>query len=297
MAQRPRAAADTLNVNLRDELFKKLDEMLRAAEIAIDEDDLDDLTDDADLQGLFAAYLCPLGDIKIEGEITLDQIEGWGIPKISTETIRRIWEEATKNKDQLVDARAALHALFAERDLWSDYLDDYAETTEKTLRALFVALVFLLLAAVFSLHYAVFYRPLLVLGVLTAGAAGSCASLMSRMPSLEASLSGKLDAYVRGVLSRIGTGLITTVVGCASLAWIPVSIQAHSFGDIVKTCTAIPSASPSTTCTSLGTLILLGVPVLIGFFSEGALPLFGQRILGKAAVSPATPRSRRRGRL
>jgi hypothetical protein len=35
-------------------------------------------------------------------------------------------------------------------------------------------------------------------------------------------------------------------------------------------------------------LVLLGVALLIGYFSEGALPFFGQRILGKAAVvSPA----------
>jgi hypothetical protein len=114
------------------------------------------------------------------------------------------------------------------------------------------------------------------------------------MPAVDVSLSGKLDAYVRGVLSRIGTGLIATVIGCTSLAWIPVSIQAQSFGEVISGRTTAPCTAPAATCTSLKLLILLGVPMLIGFFSEGALPFFGQRIFGKTGLLPPGPRSRRR---
>lgn len=239
------------------------------------------------MQGLFAAYLCPLAEVKIEGDLILDQLDGWGIPRSSTDTARRIWDEATKNgKDRQLEARGALYAIFVERDAWEDYLDDYDETTNETTRRLFFVILVLLAVSVFSLHYAVFFPPLLVFSISAAGAAGSCGSIMSTTPTLEVS---KLHAYVRGVWTRIGTGLIATVIGCASLAWIPLSIQSQSFGDMISACTTNPS-----TCTSFKMLVVLGVSLLIGYFSEGALPFFGQRIFGKAGLSLATPRSKKR---
>ena len=292
MAQRPRPETDTLDVKLRDEVLKKIDQIYADAAKANDTDELDDLTDEAELEGLFAAYLRPLLEITIEGDLIFDQIEGWGIPKSSTDTARRIWDEATKNgKDRQPEARGALYAIFAERDAWEDYLDDYDETTDKTMRRLFFAILVLFAVSVFSLHYAVLFPPLLILGISAAGAAGSCGSVMSTTPTLDVS---KLYAYMRGVFSRIGTGLIATVIGCASLAWIPLSIQSQTFGDMISACTTTPSNSPAATCTSFKMLVLLGVPMLIGYFSEGALPFFGQRIFGKAGLSPATPRSKKR---
>jgi hypothetical protein len=239
MAQRPRPETDTFDVKLRDEVLNKIDQIYATAAKANDTDELDDLTADAELQGLFAAYLCPLAEIKIEGDLIFDQIDGWGIPKSSTDTARRIWDEATKNgKDRQPEARGALYAILAERDAWEDYLDDYDETTDKTIRRLFFAILVLFAVSVFSLHYAVFFPPLLMLGISAAGAAGSCGSVMSTTPTLEV---GKLHAYVRGVLSRIGTGLIATVIGCASRAWIPLSIQSQTFGDTISACTTTPA--------------------------------------------------------
>lgn len=84
-------------------------------------------------------------------------------------------------------------------------------------------------------------------------------------------------------MSRIGTGLVGTLIGCALLAWIPLSIQAQSFGEMVSACTTAPDATPAVTCTSVKTLILLGVPVLLGF-SERTLPFFEQRIFGKTGL-------------
>jgi hypothetical protein len=42
---------------------------------------------------------------------------------------------------------------------------------------------------VFAFHFAYRFSPLLALGILAAGAVGSCASVMSKMPTLEVSLS------------------------------------------------------------------------------------------------------------
>ena len=65
--------------------------------------DLSTRTDDAELQGLFAAYFC--AEIKIEGDLVLDQIDGWGIPESSTETVRKLWQEASQNLKNAPDPK------------------------------------------------------------------------------------------------------------------------------------------------------------------------------------------------
>jgi len=109
--------------------LNKLDEILAAAAKTNDIDELDDLTADAELQGLFAAYLCPVAEIKMEGDLVLDQIDGWGIPKSSTDTARKMWQEASlklktppKDEAQIQQAKGALYKLFAERDAWETSL-------------------------------------------------------------------------------------------------------------------------------------------------------------------------------
>jgi len=297
MAQRQRPATDSVDDKLRDDVLKKLDEIYADAEQTNDIDELDDFTDDAELQGLFAAYLCPVAEIKIDGDLVLDQIDGWGIPKSSTETARKLWQEASQNlktlpyqKVQIQEARGALYALFAERDGWEDYLDDHEETTHRTMWILFVVVITSLIAAVFAVHYAYFFSPLLIIGILAAGAAGSCASVVSKMPTLEDRLSRKTDSYGGGVLARIATGLIGTVIGCALLAWVPLSIEDKSFGKLVSACTAAPCTSANA-CATLTMLILIGIPTLLGF-SQRTLPFFEQRIFGKAGLPPT--RSKRR---
>jgi hypothetical protein len=116
MAQRQRAADEHVDETLLEEVLKKLNDIYDAAKITTDIDELDDLTDDADLQGLFAAYLCPVAEIKIEGDLVLDQIDGWGIPQFSTQTARQLWQEASKkltvSPPPIQEVRGALYALF-----------------------------------------------------------------------------------------------------------------------------------------------------------------------------------------
>jgi hypothetical protein len=212
MAQRQRPATEPFDQNLRDNILEKIREIHSAAENTDDIDKLDDLTDDAEFQGLSAAYLCPVAELKIEGDLVIDQIDGWGIPKSATETARKLWEEASKNLKtppasgaQLQDARGALRALFAERDAWGDYLDDHEQETRFAMRILFFVLIASLMGAVLAVYYAHFFPPCLLLGIVAAGIAGSCASVVSKLPTLEDRLVRKTGSTM-GALARICDG-------------------------------------------------------------------------------------------
>jgi len=145
-------------------------------------------------------------------------------------------------------------------------------------RWLFAASIILPLLAVMAFHFAFWFSPLLCLGFLLAGAAGGCVSVMAKIPELDldrrgerqrvVGLSGESNAYGRRVLSRIGIGVAASLIGCGFLAWgfLSFSIQNQSFTEAVNSCTA----SPATGCTGGRTLILLCVPMLLGF-SERAL--------------------------
>jgi hypothetical protein len=295
MAQRQRPPGENVD-GMRDEILKKLDEIIAAATNTNDIDELDDLTDDAELQGLFAAYLCPVAEIKIEGDLVLDQIEGWGIPKSSTDTARKLWQEASQNlktppadEAQIQQARGALYALFAERDAWGDFLDDHDEETPP-MWILFLVVIGSLVAAVFAVYYAHLFSFLLMLGILAAGAAGSCASVMSKRPTIEDRLSRKIDASGGRVWVRIATGLIGTVIGCALLAWIPLSIENKSFEGLVNACTTAPCPTPdANACTTVKMLIVIGISTLLGF-SERTLPFFEKGFFGKAGLPPPSKR-------
>ena len=136
----------------------------------------------------------------------------------------------------------------------------------------------LLILAIFAIRLASLFSPLLLLGLLFAGAAGSGVSVMAKMPALDVSLVGELDAYGRRVLSRIGVGVVASLIGCGLLAWgfFPISIQNQTFADALNACTAPASSS----CVAIKTLIILGIAMLLGF-SERALTSFEQRIFGE----------------
>ena len=93
------------------------------------------------------------------------------------------------------------------------------------------------------------------------------------MPSLDNSLRGELDTYKRTVLIRIGAGVIGSLIGCASLAWLPVAIDKHMFADALNACCT------ATSCTPMATIALLGLPVLLGF-SERTLATVEQHLFG-----------------
>ena len=148
------------------------------------------------------------------------------------------------------------------------------------------------------------WTPLLTIGILAAGVAGSCASVMSKMPTLENILFRKTDTKTNRksetapdasggiVLARIATGLIGTVIVSALLAWIPLSIENKSFGQLLKTCSGCSSTKDCRApdaCTVVDMLILIGVPALLGF-SERTMPFAEQRFFGGTSPHQKMPR-------
>jgi len=119
----------------------------------------------------------------------------------------------------------------------------------------------------------------MALPILSAGAAGSCVSVMAKMPLLDVSLSGELDSYERRILSRVGVGVIASLIGCGLLGWglISFSIQGQTFANILDAC----SGTSTTSCTGLNALIVLAVPMLFGF-SERALTSFERKVFGSS---------------
>jgi|ERR1700682_2370343 len=281
MAQRPRRAEDTLDGTLFTKILQRLMEIKESAKQATNCDDLGDLIDDAEKQGQLRAYLCPIGEISDEGSLTIDVMEEWNLPQTVISKLRDLLGKKLKDADKDPGAaRSGLRALFEEYDSWASYTNDYEETMQRYARRLFSATIALILLAILAFHFPLTFFPLTFLGgLLSAGAAGSCISVLAKLPVFDVSLSGELDAYGRRILSRIGAGFAASLIGCALLGWglLPISIQNQSFADVLNAC----AASPTTSCTGLKTLILLGVPMLFGF-SERALTSFEQRVFGNS---------------
>jgi hypothetical protein len=260
MVQRARVAGDASDDTLLTDVLRRLSEIEERANQETDLEELGNLIDDAEQQ---------------EGNLVIDLMEEWSVPKTVIARLRASLGQKLKESDKdLNSARSALRALFEERDSWSSYTDDYERKMKVYTYWLFGATILLTLMALVALHF-----PLLtsLVGLLCAGAAGSCVSVMAKMPVLDVSLSGELEAYKRRIFARIGVGFTASLIGCALFGWgvLPVSIQNQSFTDIFNACTAAQPIS----CTGLKTLILLGVPMLFGF-SERALTSFEQKLFG-----------------
>jgi hypothetical protein len=277
MAQRPRRDDDPFNnQDLFNKVIHNLEEIHASAKAESSYHRLGDLMDDAEIQGQFRGYFCPAGDIVREGELVTDVLKEWGVPKsIITDLGNGVGADLKKTP---AEGRSALHFLFGERDSWADYTNDYEDTMQTITRWLFGITVLLTAGCALCFHWAPHFRPLLVFGLLSAGIAGSCVSIMRRMPELEVSLSKELEAYGRRILSRIGVGIAASMVGSALLGWgvLPLSFQGQTFTQALSACVA-PGSSPFT---SVDMLILVGVPMLLGF-SELALTSFEKRLFGE----------------
>ena len=144
---------------------------------------------------------------------------------------------------------------------------------------LFVSTLASIVAAIACLRFAPYFSFLILAGLLFAGAAGSCVSVMARMPALDASLSGELDAYNRRVFTRIGVGVVGSLIGCGLMAWgvLPISMEGKTFTDLLNACLSRSEGS------SVQILIVLAVAMLLGF-SERTLTSFERRIFGEVSI-------------
>jgi hypothetical protein len=284
MAQRPRSTDDAIDSVLLEDVKQALttlaDNAQHAEHIAI----LSNLDNEADEQGNFSAYLCPRWEIGIEGHLAFELMEWWGVPKSETTRLRALLERKIEGADnEPEDGRRALFALFNERDEWSEYRDDYEDIMRIRARWLLIAIMTLPILAVATFYFAllhapVLYAPLLALGIIFAGWAGSCVSVISKLPTLEVCLSEKLDSYDRLIWSRLSVGTIASVIGCAFLGWglIPISIQGQSFAAFLD----VNSKSVSSIGDAFRMLVLLAVPLLLGFSER--IKLFERLVFGKA---------------
>jgi hypothetical protein len=284
MAQRPRSTDDLLDNLTLDVVRDSLAEVENRAKNATRTDDLDDLMDDAESQGQFRAYLCPRGEVWVEGSLAMALLQEWGVPKTVIDNLRRLVDQPLQRaKDDPEAARSALRATYEESDSWRDYTSDYEDEMKRLTRWwLFLPTAGMLLLAIVSLHF----QLTVSLGMLLAGTAGSCVSVMAKMPLLEVSLSGELESYGRRILNRVGSGMIASWIGCGLLAWgvVSVKIQDQTFADVLNSCSAPCSTLWVTSCSASRTLILLAVPMLFGF-SERALASFERPFFGGSKKS------------
>jgi hypothetical protein len=184
---------------------------------------------------------------------------------------------ATKLTDPNIQAaRSALKMILMEENSWADYTSDYEDTMKGHTRLLSGATFVLIVFAIIGLRYRLSALPLVFLGILLCcGAAGSCVSVILKLPQPDVSLSWELDGYSRRILSRVTTGTVASLVGCSLFAVLMVSVQNVAFADVVTSCTSQDIGS----CTTVKELTLLALPILLGF-SERTITSVERKVLG-----------------
>jgi len=265
-AELPREPGDPLDSAFVAGVLKRLQDCEAKAVQSTSIDELDDLIGEAEQQGQLRAYIYPAREIYLQATLDIDLMKEWNVPQAVIDRLRLVLIPKLEHPhDDLASARSALRSLFEERDSWENYTNDYDDTMSRYARDLLVVTIIVLSLAVAALYW----HPALVAGILLAGAAGSCISVMTKLPVLEVRPSGELDAYIRVVLIRTATGIAASLIGCALLGWglLSISIKNQSFADVLTSCEG------GGNCGTLNKLILLAVPILFGF-SERALASF-----------------------
>jgi hypothetical protein len=279
MVQRARIAGESLDGTLLTSVDERLREIQERASRETNLDELEELVGDAEQQGHLRAYICPSAEIRNEGTLAIDLMEEWNVPKSRLDKLRRLVDTQLQNAATAPDAgRSALRDILEESDSWSGYTSQYEDEMRRFTRWwLFLPTVVMLIAAIYALRFPLIF-PLGV-PILLAGAAGSCASVMAKMPVLEVGLSGELESYERRILSRIAAGVAGSLIGCGLLGWglVSLSVQGRSFAEVLEAC-SVPSAAART---GVQSLVLLAVPMVFGF-SERALASFELRVLQKS---------------
>src|SRR5258708_26555216 len=203
-------------------------------------------------------------------------MEEWEVPKSRVEWMRNSMGSRLTITDSTAQAaRSALKMIFMEENSWAEYTSEYEDTMKGYTWRLLIATALLIGLAVVGLRFRLVALPLIFLGVLLCGgAAGSCVSVMLKLPLLDVSLSGELEAYGRRILIRVATGTVASLVGCALFAVLMVSVQNLAFADVVTVCTSQDQGQ----CTIVKQLIILTLPILLGF-SERTLTSVERRVL------------------
>jgi hypothetical protein len=270
MVQRARIAgelaSDALG-NLVSEVQAGFERITQAAKTAQTIEELETAGDDADRQGQLRAYICPLNEVEDEGKHYVDLIAEWNVPssvldRLRTSQVPKLKDAASKP----AKARNALRAIYQEHDSWDRYTTHYEGEMLKFSWILGVAVLVLIASAIVCF---LFPKSFLA-GLMLAGTAGACVSVLSRMPFIEVELSGNLESYTRRIISRVAVGAVASLIGCGLLDWgiINLSVGNMNFAYTANTC-----STGAEQCSPLRLLVLVCVPLIFGF-SERALTTF-----------------------
>ena len=279
MAQRAQALGNPPDpAQLIAEPLSRLDTLTQQATDCTDIDKFEDIDDGAVEWGTFKAYICPSTEVEAEGNLSINLMEEWGVPKNRVEWMRTTLGSRLTDPDTKA-ARSALKMILMEENSWADYTNEYEDTMKRYTWQLSLATVLLIVFAVVGLRYRLYASPLIFLGILLfSGAAGSCVSVMMKLPMLDVALSSELDAYGRRVLSRVVIGTLASLVGCALFAVLTVSIDKLNFADVIGACTSQDVALCGQ-CSIVKQVILIALPILLGF-SERTLTSVERKVLG-----------------
>jgi hypothetical protein len=273
MVQRARIAGDPLSDDFVNGVLTEFDKITQVAQTAQTPTELESASNDADLQGQLRAYVCPLNEIEEEGKHCIDLIEEWNVPASVLRRLRgTVLPKLKAAASKPEDARSALRTIYQEHDSWDRYTVHYEDKMRKFSRMLGLA-VFVLVGLAITCF--LFPKSFLV-GLVFAGMAGGCVSVLSKMPFIEVELTGALESYERRVVSRVTVGTVASLIGSGLMGWGVINLSAGNmnFSEAVSVC-----STGSAPCTPLNILVLLCVPLLFGF-SERALTSF-ERQFGK----------------
>jgi hypothetical protein len=172
-----------------------------------------------------------------------------------------------------------------ERDIMNRYTDEYESDTKHLSLMLIWTIVVLLGLALILFYFSSRTLPMIPVVLFIAGAAGSCVSVLSLMPTSEVASSQASVSLRRRILSRVATGMMASITGCALLAWgiLPIVVQKTSFADVLEACHSASDHS----CSSPYGLIILAIPMIFGF-AEWILARMVERFLGRASA-PGNP--------
>lgn len=274
MVQRARLANENIDSEFVKDVEERMNMIARRAEQETELEKLDMLEEEAQKQGRLRAYLCPIKEAHHEGTLMIDLMAEWYVPDAVIRRLRELLESSLRNGTDAKVVRGALRAIYHEYDTWEEYIEGYEEAMFRTTAKLVGATAVCLALGMGCL----LFGPWVLSGIVFAGAAGSCVSVLAKMPALAVALSGEFGSYGRRALARIAIGTIASVAGCAVLAWglLNFSVQNLTFAQIINTCTATGSAGM---CTGSMKFVLLGIPMLFGF-SERALGSLEERVFG-----------------
>jgi hypothetical protein len=276
MVQRARAAGAAPLDGFAENVLAKFDKITETAQSSQSIDEINSAGDDADQQGQLRAYLCPIDEIEDEGRMLIDTMDEWNVPTAVIQKLRDTFLPKLKDAQKSeASARSALRAIYEEHDSWSRYTTYYEDEMRRFTRILTIVIAVSIGLAIVCFHFTNF----VIVGLVCTGVAGSCISVISKMPLVRVALSGELESYERRILSRISLGTAASIVGSGMLGWglITVSVGKQTFDEAVSSCTT--GAAP---CSPLRMLILLAVPIIFGF-SERALTTFESHFFGNGA--------------